>query len=123
MSIKKLLREPFVHFFVLGVVLFGIDALLRGQSDTEDKGEIVVTEGRIENLAAMFEKTWQRPPTNVELEGLVNSYIRDEALYRHGVEMGLDQDDNVIRRRVRQKLDFLIDDLASPAEPDNSELP
>lgn len=122
MSIKKLWREPFVHFFILGVFLFGLDAMLRDQSDTASRGEIVVSAGRIENLAAVFEKTWKRPPTAMELRGLVDTYIRDEALFREGVLMGVDQDDNVIRRRVRQKVDFLVDDLASPTEPEDAEL-
>jgi hypothetical protein len=122
MTEKRFWHEPFVHFFILGVLLFGIDAFLRNQSDTASAGEIVVTAGRIENLGAMFERTWQRPPTAVELKGLIDSYILDEALYREGVALAMDQDDSVVRRRVRQKLDFFVDDLASPDEPEEAEL-
>jgi hypothetical protein len=122
MKKQRFWREPFFHFTLIAVLIFVVDAWLRDRSDAAGAGEIVVTAGRIENLSAMFEKTWQRPPTDEELQGLVNTYIRDEALFREGVALGVDQDDNVIRRRVRQKVDFFVDELASPAEPEEADL-
>ena len=112
MSIRALLREPFVHFAVIGALLFGIDAYLSDDAAVADKDEIVVSAGRIDQLAAAFAKTWSRPPTESELRALVDDYVLDEALFREGVAMGIDEDDPVIRRRVRSKIEFIIDDLA-----------
>jgi hypothetical protein len=106
---KRFFREPLAHFVFLGILLFGLDGFLRERAGEAAGGEIVVSEGRIENLAALFAKTRQRPPTAEELRGLVNDYVLEEALYREGVALGVDQDDTVIRRRVRQKMEFFVD--------------
>ena len=118
---KKLLKEPFVHFLLIGAGLF----LLYGQlNDTAGDPEqrIVVSAGRIEQLASIFMKTWQRAPTRGELQGLIHEFVLEEAYYRRAVEMGIDRDDTIIRRRLRQKLEFLTDDTASLVEPTDEEL-
>ncbi len=83
---------------------------------------MVVSAGKIEHLAALFARTWQRPPTREELEGLINDFIREEAAYREGMAIGLDRDDTIVRRRIRQKLEFIAEDLASQAEPNDDVL-
>ncbi len=117
----RLLREPLVHFLVLGGLLFGTYQWLGGAGDGGG-GEILVTEGRIRNLTDTFTRTWQRPPTGEELDGLVEDYIREEVLYREGVALGLDRDDTIIRRRLRQKLEFVSEDAARASEPTDGEL-
>jgi len=117
---KKLLREPFVHFLLLGALLFLADALI-AKRDARAPGKIVVTQGQIENLAAVHERTWRRSPTPEEMKGLIDSHVREEVLYREGVALGLDRDDQLIRRRVRQKMDLLVEEaqsLGEPSEPD-----
>ena len=89
---------------------------------TDKPGEIVVTQGTLENIAKGFTRTWQRPPTKEELQGPVRDYIREEAAYREALNMGLDRDDTIVRRRLRQKLEFISDDLASHAEPSDADL-
>lgn len=118
------LREPLLHFLVLGAALFGLYAYLNnGEVDAaSDERQIIVTEGKIEHLAALFSRTWQRPATREELEGLVNDYVREEAAYREGTAMGLDRNDTIIRRRIRQKLDFVADDLASQLQATDEDL-
>jgi len=118
---KRLFAEPLVHFLLLGAVLFAASSLLR-DDDTPNDNDIVVTAGRIEHLAAMFARTWQRPPTRSELEGLINDYVREEAAYREGIAIGLDRDDTIIRRRVRQKFDFIAEDIESLTEPSDDDL-
>ena len=76
---------------------------------------------RVATLADRFARTWRRPPTDQELQGLVEDYIRDEIFYREGRAAGLDRDDFVIRRRVRQKMEFLAEDMAA-AEPSDEQL-
>ena len=119
---KRILREPLLHFVVLGFMVFGYDAFVRGRTGEVGGGDIVVSEGRIEYLAALFAKTWQRPPTAEELRGLVDDYVLEEALYREGVALGVDRDDTIIRRRVRQKMEFIVDDIVELAEPSEAEL-
>ena len=117
----KVLREPLLHFLLLGAAIFGAYRLV---SDTraERPGSIVVTEGRIEALVAAFTRTWQRPPTGSEREGLIRDYIREEVYVREALALRLDQDDIVIRRRLRQKLEFVSEDLGAQTEPTDGQL-
>jgi hypothetical protein len=116
-----LLREPLVHFFVLGAGIFLLAALV-GESDQDQPDQIVVSVGQIDRLVETWQRTWQRPPTQVELEGLVEDHIREEILYREAIAMGLDRDDTIIRRRLRQKMEFLPQDLVDQVEPTDTEL-
>jgi len=116
----KLLRDPLVHFLVIGALLFGAFKLA-GADDQYASGEIVVSAGQIADLQAIFSRTWQRPPNEEELNSLIGDYIRDEVLYREAVAMGLDRDDAVIRRRLRQKMEFVADAMAD-VEPTDEEL-
>ncbi len=113
-------REPLVHFLILGAALFWLaDALgdpARGRAD-----RIVFTAGDVEQLAAGFERTWQRPPTQAELEGLLEDRVREEVFYREALALGLDRDDTIVRRRMRQKMEFLSEDLVA-VEPSDADL-
>jgi hypothetical protein len=114
------LREPLLHFLVLGAALFGLFSLV-DKNNSEAPAKIVVSASRIATLADGFARTWRRRPTEQELQGLVEDYIRDEVFYREGRAAGLDRDDVVIRRRVRQKMEFLAEDMAA-AEPNDEQL-
>ena len=115
------LREPLVHFLVLGAGIFLLAALV-GKSDQDQPDQIVVSVGQIDRLVETWQRTWQRPPTQVELEGLVEDHIREEILYREAIALGLDRDDTIIRRRLRQKMEFLPQDLVDQVEPTDAEL-
>jgi hypothetical protein len=118
---RKLLREPLLHFLLIGIGLFVLYDVLRG-GDTGAPRDIVVTEARVEALAQSFASTWMRPPTPQEITGLVDDYIAEEIYYREAIAMGLDQDDTVIRRRLRQKMEFISEDAAATAEPTDAQL-
>ena len=118
---RRLLREPLLHFLLLGAGLFLVHSLLQRPGAAEP-GEIVVRRAEIEQLAAGFAKTWQRAPTAEELVFLVNDRVREEIYGREARALGLDRDDTVIRRRLRQKLEFVTDDIAALAEPSEEEL-
>jgi len=118
---RKLLREPLLHFLLIGIGLFVLYDVLRG-GDTGAPRDIVVTEARVEALAQSFASTWMRPPTPQEITGLVDDYIAEEIYYREAIAMGLDQDDIVIRRRLRQKMEFISEDAVASTEPTDSEL-
>lgn len=112
----RLLREPLVHFLLLGAALFVLYDLV---ADPDDRAtdRIVVSAGRIDQLSEVFTRTWQRPPTAAELGRLIEDHVRDEVYYREARAMGLDLDDTVIRRRLRQKLEFLTVDLLTESDP------
>jgi len=115
-----LLREPLLHFFVLGAILFGVYGVLnRGARNAPD--EIVVSRGQVQNLQLQFERVWQRTPTSAELQGIIDNWVKEEILYREGVTLGLDRDDAVVRRRVGQKLEFIVES-AMPPPPTDAEL-
>ena len=118
---KRWIKEPLLHFVLIGSALFAAFALLSARDDVP-RDAIVVSAGKIEHLAALFSRTWQRPPTRPELEGLIDDFVREEAAYREGLAVGLDRDDTVIRRRIRQKLDFIAEDVADLLEPDEAAL-
>lgn len=117
----RVVREPLFHFIAIGAAIFAMHAVVT-RHRTDVPGEIVVTQGTIENLVTGFTRTWQRPPRTGELQGLVRDYIREEAAYREALAEGLDRDDMIVRRRLRQKLEFLADDLATRTEPTNGDL-
>jgi hypothetical protein len=118
---KKLIREPFIHFLLLGAAIFVANRLVSGRADNQP-GKIVITQGEITSMVIGFSRTWQRPPTHEELEGLIRDRVREEVYYREAVATGLDRDDPVIRRRLQQKLEFVTDDVAAVAEPTDAEL-
>jgi hypothetical protein len=118
--IARLLREPLLQFLALGAVLFGLHGLVGTRSEQAPE-KIVVSASRVANLGEGFARTWRRPPDGQELNGLIENYIRDEVFYREGKAAGLDRDDVIIRRRVRQKMEFLADDMSVP-EPSDEQL-
>ena len=119
--IRKFLREPLVHFLALGAVVFLLFHFTVNR-DEPQYGKIVVTPGKVEQLVIGFSRTWHRPPTQQELDGLVEDYIREDVLYREALTMGLDRDDTIVRRRMRQKLEFLTEDAAAAAPATDQDL-
>ena len=113
--LKSLLREPLVHFLLLGALLFALDAWLRPGGAPAADTAIVVGEARVRSLSQNFARVWQRPPTRIELEGLVEDHVREEVLVREALVLGLDRDDAIVRRRLRQKMEFVSDETAALA--------
>ncbi|WP_346838960.1 peptidylprolyl isomerase [Microbulbifer sp. SAOS-129_SWC] len=113
---NRLLREPLLHFAAAGALLFALSAIFQ-HGDGSSGDEIRISQSRIDHLAAVFARGWQRPPTAAELQGLVDDYVRGEVLYREAIKLGLDRDDTVIRRRLRLKMELLAEDLADAVDP------
>ncbi|MEE8525927.1 MAG: peptidylprolyl isomerase [Thermoanaerobaculia bacterium] len=114
-------REPLFHFLALGAALFVVHGLVADrESDRGDR--IDVTAADVERLAGGWARTWQRPPTEQELAGLIEDSIREEIFYREALALGLDRDDTIIRRRLRQKMEFISDDIAAAVEPTEAAL-
>jgi hypothetical protein len=119
--VRKVLREPLVHFLVLALLIFVAYGALN-RSDTSAPERIVITQAKIEQIAGLFARTWQRSPTSVELKGLIDEYVREEVYYREALKLGLETDDTVIRRRLRQKMEFLNDAASETLSPTEAEL-
>jgi hypothetical protein len=119
--LMRLLREPLLHFLAIGGLIF---LLFTAVDDTRDAPTdvIVVTPERIDQLAAGFSSVWKRMPTDDELDGLIDEDIRAEVYYREALALGLDRNDTIVRRRLRQKMEFLADTGADLLEPAAGEL-
>lgn len=117
-----MLKEPLFHFLVLGLLIYGGYAWLHADDAPDDQQTIEVGAGELGWLQTSFEKRWKRAPTEAELDGLVKEYVRETVLYREALGMGLDQDDTIVRRRLAQKLEFLVQDLVDVKPPTEEEL-
>jgi len=116
---KYFIREPLLHFLLLGTLIFGVYQLVPSPNLNTT---LVVSEQRIQILADTFQATWHRPPTSDELNKLIDNYILEELYYREAVNLGLDQNDSVIRRRLQQKMEFISKDLSSIIDASDAEL-
>jgi len=119
--LMRLLREPLLHFLAIGSLIFLLFAAI---DDTRQAptGVIVITPERIDQLAAGFSSVWKRMPTDDELDALIGEFVREEVYYREALALGLDTNDTVVRRRLRQKMEFLTDTGAQLLEPSAGEL-
>lgn len=116
--LRKLLREPLLHFLLIGGLIFAIYAYKSAPTDADRK--IIVSAADVEQLAKGFAQTWQRSPSDDELKAAIDDYVRVQVLSRVGVSVGLDKDDTIIQRRLRQKMEFLLEN--NVAEPQEAEL-
>ena len=118
----KLLREPLLHFMFIGAAIYLLYGVFAEKLPEADDKTIIVTAGEIEWMQTAWQKRWNRPPTAAEFDGLVQQYIKETVLYREALTMGLNQHDQVIRRRLAQKLEFLAKDLVALTPPTEEEL-
>jgi len=117
----RFLRDPLFHFLVSGAALFMVYSAVNGTAGAP-ADRIVVDETQALRLADQFQRTWMRLPTRQELQGLAEDFVKEEILYREAQALGLDQDDLVIRRRLRQKMEFLNADFVEPQAPTDAQL-
>ena len=124
----KFFREPLVHFLLIGAGLFLLFGWRGGPASSPAgqpgpaSSKIIVPQDDIDRAIATFAKTWQRPPTEEEVAALVEDLVRNEIYYREALAIGLDRDDAVIRRRMRQKMEFILEDITAQAEPTDEDL-
>lgn len=119
--IRAALREPLTHFLLAGLAVFGL-SLARGDAADPESRTISITVADVEQLAANWAQTWQRPPTQGEIDGLIRDYIKEEIYNREAIRLGLDKDDTVIRRRLRSKMESLATSQAEAAPPSDADL-
>jgi parvulin-like peptidyl-prolyl isomerase len=120
---KRLLREPLIHFLLIGAVLFGLYGLAQsGRPATAPSKEIRLSLDEIRQLTLLYQSQWRRLPTPQELGRMVENKVQQEILYREALAMGLDKDDEIVKRRMAQKMQFLAEDVAAAREPTTAEL-
>ena len=122
MKAGKFAREPLIHFLALGALLFVLHTVVNNSRAPEKDNRIVISDTKVEWLQSMWSKKWRRMPTEQELKNLVESYVREEILYREALTMGLDGNDTIIRRRLAQKMEFLAKDIGQMIKPTENEI-
>ncbi len=119
----KFLREPLVHFVAAGAVLFAAYAWFdRDQASSDSIEPVTVTEGDVQWLVETWRRQWMREPGPAEVRGMIADLVDEELMAREALEMGLEKDDTVVRRRLAQKLKFLVEDTSRLVEPSDAEL-
>jgi len=118
--IRRLLREPLFHFLLIGIALFVVHDQVAAPNRASKS--IVVSEALVDQLAREYEARWTRKASDRELDALVEAHVRDEILYREGMALGLDRDDELIRRRVRQKFEVIAEEESARSMPSDADL-
>ena len=121
-KITRLFSEPLVQFLIIGACIYGAYTLFGAPEEDFRDTRVHVDSTRINAFISQWESRWNRPPTREEINGLIQSYIKEDVLYRQAVAMGLNEDDPITRRRMAQKLEFLTSDLAMMVQPAEGEL-
>ena len=120
---KRLLREPLVYFLLLGAALFALYRYVQPvRSVAPSSNQIQLSLDELAQLVMFFHSQWRRPPTPEELDRLVEQKVQSEVLYREALAMGLDKNDEIVKRRMAQKMQFLAEDVAAACEPTSAEL-
>jgi hypothetical protein len=120
MRIRRLLGEPMLHFLLIGIALFAVYRWRDSGQPTAHR--IVITPGVVDDLVRQHRAARGREPSTTELNNLIESYVHDEILYREGVTLGLDRDDIVVKRRVRQKIEVMAEEEVATGTPTDAEL-
>jgi hypothetical protein len=118
---KRWLHEPLLHFLFAGALLFAAYGWLN-REQASGLREVRIGAAEINWLKETWTRQWQRPPTEEELRGLVADFLKEDLLAREARELRLDDNDIVVRRRLAQKMRFVIEDTATLAEPTDDEL-
>jgi parvulin-like peptidyl-prolyl isomerase len=120
LQLKNIIKQPLLHFLLIGGLLFALYYVIN--PSTTGKDTIVIDDEQVSRMVTIFKKEWNRPPEPDEMKGLLESHIQQEVYYRKALLMNLDHNDEIIRRRLDQKLRFITNDLANLKEPKEEEL-
>jgi hypothetical protein len=118
----RAMREPMLQFLGIAFILFAANHLISGNSVQSSNERITISPGRVNQIAESYRLLAGRLPSRAELQALVNDYADEEIAYREAIAMGLDADDTIVRRRMRQKLEFMAEDADASEEPTDEQL-
>jgi peptidyl-prolyl cis-trans isomerase C len=118
----RLLREPFVHFLVLGALIFGAYAWLDGEPAAQNNdNRIVIDQGELDHLTGLWKRQWKRDPAPSDVAAIIDRHLRQEIFYREALKMNLDHNDEIIKKRLAQKMEAIADDLSTLMRPPTNE--
>ena len=120
--VSSILKEPLLHFLLIGCAIFAVFKFVDESPSAVKPDVIIVTEAEAEGLAASFARTWRRPPNDDELAALIEDRVREEVFVKEAIALGMDQNDTVVRRRLRQKMEFLAASIVEAIEPEDAAL-
>lgn len=118
---KVLLKEPLIHFILIGALVFAVHGLWQARQESAAR-TIIVSQEALKRLSAIWAGEAGREPNADDVRGLLAEYVREEVLYREAQRLGLDEDDTIIRRRLAQKMGFLLSNEAVALSIDESDL-
>ena len=120
---RRWLREPLLHFLLIGMALFlGYRALNPNPDAGAQSNRIELTENDLRQMSVAWLAQGRPAPTPEQMGHLVEQRVREEILYREALALGLDKGDTIVKRRLAQKMEFLAEDLSALREPTGSEL-
>ena len=119
---RELLKEPVVQFLLIGSSFFVANGLIAPAELDGLNRAITVTDEQASAIVSTFARTWRRSPTEREIQSLIDDHIRTEVYVREAMRLGLDQNDTIIRRRLRQKMEFLNDSEFQAQSPTATDL-
>ncbi len=119
---KNLLKEPLLHFLLIGGGLFFLYSFLNPNEEQIANNVIKIEESDVDRLVKAYEQNWSTPPDKETLKSLLTEEIKSEVFYREALRMQLDHNDEIIRRRLKQKYEFLVKDLADSQQPNEAAL-
>ncbi|THK35322.1 peptidyl-prolyl cis-trans isomerase [Ensifer sp. MPMI2T] len=120
---RALLGEPLVHFFAAGAVVFGAYWFFDEEPEAATDGQqIEIGANDLRQMAVAWLAQGRPQLTRDQLRSLVDQKVAEEILFREGLALGLDRNDEIIKRRIVQKMDFLAADVAAIQDPDKVEL-
>jgi len=120
-KLARAVRDPFTHFMLIGLMVFAAYWML-ADPPAKNTNVIQVTPADLGRLSEQFKAVWRRPPTDQERVGLVNEFVKDEVYYREALALGLDRNDTMVRRLMRQKMEFLGDSAVGILRPEEKVL-
>jgi len=118
----KVIGEPFLHFLVIGGLVFSLHSWRKGRESGGAGPRIEIGASTIESLRSGYERQFRQAPDEEVLRGLVAEHLREEVFYREALALGLDRNDTIVRRRLAQKMEFLSSGITEAAAPDAGEL-
>lgn len=119
-TVKNFLTEPLFHFLILATLVFGLYGFLNTENESDNS--IVISANQLDKISNRFRLQWNRVPTNQELENLVELHVKEEILYQEALKLGLDENDQIVRRRMAQKIQFIEEDVSKIPVPEEEML-
>lgn len=122
MLAKRFWQEPLLHFLLLGVCIFLLNNVVNPQYDRADSNDIIVDDNDIDRLVTQYKQVWNDDPTPATIKKLIDQYIHSEVMYREALALNLDHNDEIIKRRLKQKYEFLIKDMIETDQVSDQDL-